>query len=138
MLLEFQVKKGSSLNDLLNHHVLSQYIDRSNLKDPSLKDNKFKGKSGYLKSETADKVITSAIMLKPKLYSFTNNAGRKMAAKGISMRNIEHIPHKKFEEILEDSTISVKGSQTNIRKVGEVICTVKRNKETINAHENKR
>ena len=50
MLFEFQVKKGSSLKDLLNHHILSQYIDRSNLKDPSLKDDKFKGKSGYLKS----------------------------------------------------------------------------------------
>ena len=39
MLLEFQIEKGSSFKDLLNHDVLSQYIDRSNLKDASLKDD---------------------------------------------------------------------------------------------------
>ena len=64
--------------------------------------------------------------------------GRKMAAKGVSMRNIEPIPHSKFEEILENSTTSVKRPQTNIRKVGENMCTVTINKETINAFENKR
>ena len=57
MLLEFQIEKGSSFKDLLNHHILSQYIDRSNLKDASLKDDSFKEKSGYLKSETADDKI---------------------------------------------------------------------------------
>ena len=61
-----------------------------------------------------------------------------MAAKGVSMRNIDPIPHSKFEEILENSTISVKRAQTNIHKVGENMCTVRINKETINAFENKR
>ena len=107
MLLQFQIKEGSSFEDLINHPVLSQYIDRSNLKNPKLKDDSFKGKAGYLKSETADNIITSAVLLKPKLYSIETVGGRKMAAKGVSMRNIDPIPHKKFEEILEDSTISV-------------------------------
>merc|ERR1711895_329575 len=105
MLLEFIVPTGSSLKDLLDHSILKQYIDRSNLKDSSLKDDSFKGKSGYLKSETADDVITSAVLLKPKLYLIKTIGVWKMAVNGISMRNIETIPHSKFEEILENSTI---------------------------------
>ena len=128
MLLEFCVPSGSSLKDLLDNPTLKQYIDRSNFKDSSLKDDSFKGKSGYLKSETADDIITSAVLLKPKLYTIMTKGGRKMAAKGISMRNTEPIPHSKFEEILENSTISVKRPQTNIRKVGENMCTVTTNK----------
>ena len=138
MLLEFIVDPDSSLEDLLENTILKQYIDRSNFKDSSLKDDTFKGKSGYLKSETADDVIRSAILLKPKLYSIKTVGGRKMASKGISMRNIDPIPHKKFEEILEDSKISVKRHQTNIRRVGQNMCTVRFEKETINAFENKR
>ena len=138
MLLEFKVKPGSTLKDLLDNTILNEYIDRSNLKDPSLKHDRYKGKSGYLKSETADDIITSAILLKPKLYSIMTMNGRKMAAKGISMRNIEPIPHSKFEEILQDSTVSEVRPQTNIRKVNENMCTVTINKETINAFENKR
>ena len=138
MMLEFQIPKGSTFKQLLDHPTLSQYVDRSNLKDPLLKDNKFKGKSGYLKSETADDVIRSAILLKPKLYSIKTVGGRKMASKGISMRNIDPIPHEKFEEILKDSTLSVKRQQTNIRKVGQNMCTVRFEKETINAFEHKR
>merc|ERR1712082_25082 len=61
-----------------------------------------------------------------------------MATKGISMRNVDPIPHSKFEEILEDSTISVKRHQTNIRQVGQNMCTVRYEKETINAFEKKR
>ena len=137
MMLEFQIPKGSTFKQLLDHPTLSQYIDRSNLKDPSLKDNKFKGKSGYLKSETADDIIESAVMLKPKLYSIKTKNGRKMAAKGVSMANIEPIPHTKFEEILRDSRVSVKRPQTYIRKVNGKMCTVRTNKETVNAFENK-
>ena len=81
----------------------------------------------------------SGIMLKPKLYSITTvGDGRKMAAKGVSMTNVEPIPHTKFEEILVDSTVSVKRPQTNIRKVNEKMCTVITNKETVNAYENKK
>lgn len=138
MLLQFQIKEGSSFEDLLNHPVLSQYIDKSNLKDHKLKDDSFKGKEGYLKYETADNIITSAVLLKPKLNSIETVGGRKMAAKGVSMRNIDPIPHKKFEEILEDFTVSVIRPQTTIRKIGEHMCTVTTNKETINAFENKR
>ena len=58
MLLQFQIKEGSSFEDLINHPVLSQYIDSSNLKFPKLKDDSFKEKAGYLKSETADSIIT--------------------------------------------------------------------------------
>ena len=76
-------------------------------------------------------------MLKPKLYSIKTKNGRKMAAKGVSMANIEPIPHTKFEEILRDSAVSVKRPQTNIRKVNEKMCTVRTNKETVNAFENK-
>ena len=56
-------------------------------------------------------------MLIPKLYSITANAGRKMAAKGISMKNIEPIPHKKFEKILEYSTISEQGDKQTSAKL---------------------
>ena len=61
-----------------------------------------------------------------------------MTAKGVSMRNTDSIPHKKFEEIMEDSTVSVIRPQITIRKRGEHMCTLTTNKETINAFENKR
>ena len=81
--------------------------EQPNMKTTFLKDDSVKEKSGYLKFETADNIITSAVLLKPKLYSIKTVGVRKMAAKGVSMKNIDPIPHKKFEEILEDSTVSV-------------------------------
>ena len=77
-------------------------------------------------------------MLKPKLYSIKTVKGTKTALKGVSMGNVEPVPHEKFEEILDDSTVSEKREQVNIRKIGENMCTIKSQKETINAYENKR
>ena len=138
LLLEFIVPPHTTLDKLINKTVLKDYIDMSNFTDPNLKHDRFKGKSGYLKSETGQDMITSAIMLKPKLYSIKTVEGTKTALKGVSMANVEPVPHEKFEEILDDSTVSEKREQVNIRKIGENMCTIKSQKETINAYENKR
>ena len=138
LLLEFIVPPHTTLDKLINESVLKEYIDMSNFTDPKLKHDRFKGKSGYLKSETGQDMITSAIMLKPKLYSIKTVKGTKTALKGVSMANVQPVPHEKFEEILDDSTVSEKREQVNIRKIGENMCTIKSQKETINAYENKR
>ena len=44
MLLEFKVANGCTFKQFLEHPVMKQYIDRSNFKDPSLKNNSLKGK----------------------------------------------------------------------------------------------
>ena len=77
-------------------------------------------------------------MLKPKLYSIETTGKRKMATKGVSLKNIEPIPHSKFEEILENASVSEKRPQVRIRKVGDKMCTVKYIKDTISAFEQKR
>ena len=138
MMLQIFVDKGTSLKDLLEKSVLKDWVDRSNLKNEALRDNKFKGQSGKLKSETADDCIVSAFMLKPKLYSIQTLTGRKVANKGVNMKNIEPVPHELFRQAVDDPSISAKRPQTNIRKVDEDMCTVRYEKETINTFENKR
>ena len=130
--------KGTKLQELLDNTILNTCIDRSNMGTLVEKDETFAGNTDYLKSETGDDIIKSAVLVKPKLYSIETEKSRKVAIKGINTRNIEDIVHKQFKNILKKPAEKVKRLQTQIRKKKTNMCTIRLTKTVLSAYENKR
>ena len=138
LLVKITVGKGTKLQELLDNTILKDYIDRSNMGTLVEKDEKFNGNTDCLKSETGDDIIRSAVLVKPKLYSIETEKSRKVAVKGVNMRNIEDVVHSQFKNILKKPSEKVKRLQTQIRKKKTSMYTVRLTKTVLSAYENKR
>ena len=138
LLIKISVKKGTKLQELLDNTILNDYIDRSNMGTLVVNDETFAGDTDYLKSETGDDIIKSAVLVKPKLYSVETEKSRKVAVKGVDMRNIEDVVHEQFKNILKKPAEKVKRLQTQIRKKKTTMCTIRLTKTVLSAYENKR